>query len=237
MMSFFKNRVKSIAAVLLSVLLVTLCSCTTKQEKAICELLCGAEWINNDGIGISFESGGDFAVSGGRLWDGRYYYNGADGVLTFRCGEESADCKLLFCDENYLCINYSGQTSIFKNADSQIDDSILPSAQQYFKSGDSLLFYVLSYENGLLYVAPYDYDRDTDELFEYQKYSLNASENISFSSVTVTVDNGKETVEHFVLDEEESKYVGEYYCGGFAYFDSNGNVSDIVFYGVTEIWG
>lgn len=237
MMSFFKNRVKGIAAVLLFALLITLCACATKQEKAICELLCRGEWINNDGTGICFESGGDFAVSVDKLLYGRYSYNGEDGVLTFARGEESADCKLLFCDENYLCINYSGQTSIFKNSESQIDDSILPSVQQYFKSGDSLLFYVLSYENGVLYVAPYDYDRDTDALFEHQKYSLNASENISFSSVAVTVDNGKETIEQFVLDEEESKYVGEYYCSGFAYFDSDGNVSDIVFYGVTEIWG
>ena len=93
---------------------------------------------------------------------------------------------------------------------------------------------ILGYENGMLTVTNYDYEKDTASDFEL--WTLPAQEDISFSEVLVTIENGKETIEVTTLTEEDYENLGEFYTAGYVEMNRDGEVASIVFYGDTIIY-
>lgn len=88
---------------------------------------------------------------------------------------------------------------------------------------------ILDYNDGILTVSSYNYENDAAENFEI--WTFPASENISFSTVTVTIENGNETLEHTVLSEDDYEYIGEFYTSGYLEINYDGQVESVVFYG------
>ncbi len=215
-----------------------------------CKYLPDGEWVRRDEklkeeLHITFKQDGEYAYrcdcgkhtgDFDALQSYRYDAQSKKIALSGRDGA-SAELELLYADEDYLILKFDDGVHIFKDNASEIYDTVHVGAVQYFPEGERALLTALSYEDAVLTVAPYNYDADAKEFFKDRIYQLATGDDVVFSSVNVTVDNGKPHVETFELDREELLYVGEYYTSGFFMFDAEGNVDRIIFYGENWIDG
>lgn len=97
-------------------------------------------------------------------------------------------------------------------------------------------FEYIFYENGELKVAPCNYDADTAESFAQNIFELDTSKDVTFFSVSVTVEEENQAVERFELSEIDFSYIGEYYHTGYVGFNNSGKVTEVVFYGTLEVY-
>lgn len=239
--------VLSIASTVLLVIIVAV-NCLAKDKSYELEFLTDASWVHYDdklgeNLNISFHENGEYAyycdcgepVGDSDIYD-KYSYNPENHIITLSgLDGEASTIEVLYYDDNYLCLLFEEGTVTFKNQEAPIDDEILSSARQYVGEEVKPFLSVLGFENGKLTAAPHNYDKDASESFADNIFELKASQDISFSSVSITIEGAKEDVEFIKLTEADYPNIGEYHHMGYIEFNRRGEVASVVFYGTTEI--
>ena len=231
---------------LLSLLLIALICVSCKGQSNVLE---GTTWTNPSAtdkkISISFLDNGEFYTNLGSedtdnnlsLFNKWEYNKSKNQIALTRTGGEKATLRVLYLDEHFITVGSKSGVVSLKNQESKLETKIDESARKYIADGHDLWIHVLSFKNGVLTVAPLNYDGDAKDMFAEYICELATDENAKFSSVSVTNDNGKIEVEHFVLNESQLSEIGEFYTGGCVKFNAAGEVESMVFYGELIIWG
>ena len=226
-----------------------LCSCSSasKLPNDNCDFLINADWEGNDTQCvnvINFKEDGSFSnwcYCGSPVGDGdlieKFCYRSTDrSILLLDSENEIIETgNILYVDDLYLIVDLWERCYVYENLN---QERPIPhaSALEYtgFEEMTKPFLTVLSYDNGMLTVSSYDYDGDASSDFEV--WTLPVSEDFSCSTVSVTVENGSDSIEVSKLTESDYTYLGEYYTGGYFEINRNGEVSNIVFYGELIIW-
>lgn len=201
------------------------------------------DWIRNvdDTEHISFHRDGSFsywcscgsAVDDYDLYDSFEY---KDSVLTVKGGDDSALINVIYYDGYYLCLYLEQQQECRVFVDSDYADSPYVEHDPHgFVSDNWVELHILGYDGIALKAAPLNYDGDAKKDFEEYIKELKVTDDIEFYCVTTVDDKGEVTTEHFKLEAEDMEYIGEYYTGGYAQLDAEGNIRYMVFYGKTII--
>lgn len=212
------------------------------------KFLTDASWVHYDdnigeNINISFRENGEYfyccdcgePVGDSDIYDS-YSYEPENHTITLSGPDgETSTIEVLYYDDNYLCLLFEEGTVTFKNEKAPIDDEALSSVKEYVGEEGKPFLSVLGFENGKVTLAPNNYDKDAAESFAENIFELKASENISFSSVSVIIEGNKEDVEFFKLTEGDYPNIGEYHNVGYIELNDKGEVASVVFYGTTEI--
>lgn len=231
---------------LLSLAFFVLCSCG-KSKGDDASLLINADWEGNDGSctnSITFFEDGGFSNScacGSPVGDGdcvdSFLYNKREKtVALYSEGEIMETAKILFLDDMYLVIDVWGKAYSYQNNDAAYLPEINEAVKQQTTLEDTIkpCLSVLEFGGEELIVSSYEYDRDSAALFE--EWTLKAAEDITFDSISVTIENNETKIDYYTLTKEDYQYVGEYYTGGYFYFNDAGEVEHITFYGELIIY-
>lgn len=165
------------------------------------------------------------------------YSEANNALILTDINKANATANILYYDKHYLVIGCNNKVFTFKNEDNLPADSYMQSAAEYIENSGAPFLTVLKYNEDKITVAPYNYDADAADGFSSCIYNINTSDNIIFSSVTVTVDNGQESVEYYQLNSEDIEHIGEYYTNGYIIFNDNYEIISIIFYGELHIYG
>lgn len=215
----------------------------TKEEK----LLIDAEWVGHDGRcenHITFKEDkffGNSCACGEPVGDGDlsevFSYNEKDDTIDlYDCdGELVETAKILFLDKYYLVIDVWDSVYLYEN-----HNAVLPTAHEEVKDDvhgeiTKVCLDVRDFSDGELTVTSYGYDGDTPDMFK--KWKLKVSSDAVFKSVTVVDDNGNVQVENVTLTEDDYEFFGEYHTTGYFEINPQGEVTSIIFYGETVIYG
>lgn len=243
---------KLVAAILLSLLLVG-CAGAENTAQTLpagdgCAFLTDADWEGNDGRCVNvirFGEDGSFSNwchCGSPVGDG-------DLAETFRYDAESrsftlydtedlkvATGRILYCDSMYLVVTLWDGCYVYRNLESP-GPEVRACAQAAVGvwEEDMPCLTVLGLEDGLLSVSACNYDGDAPDGFGI--WQLETAEDVRFSCVTVTDDNGTETVETLELGTGDPERIGEDFTYAYLRFDADGRVTRVVFYGETVISG
>ena len=168
-----------------------------------------------------------------------YSYDAEEKVINLSGPDDfKSEIKVLYYDDNFLCLLFDDGEVTFKNNNAQYStDEVDIDAVKYVGEDTKAYLFLLDFDGENMTFAPSDYETDTKELFEDYITELKASENITFSSVSVTIDNGKKTVDYKELTEADYPDIGEFYNIGYVDFNEKGEVNSVVFYGTLEIMG
>jgi len=164
-----------------------------------------------------------------------YTYDGEEKTITLMGGSDRDWIRVLYADDNYLCLEFSDGVVSFRNRDSGIDDSVRECARQYIPSDVILRLSILGYADDSLTVAPYEYDADAADRWEAMVTTLPAADDIAFTSISITVEDGQEEMLAVTLSESDQANIGEFYTSGFLKLDNHGTVTAVYFYGETII--
>jgi len=212
------------------------------------EFLTDASWVHYDdnigeNINISFRENGEYfyhcdcgePVGDSDIYDS-YSYEPENHTITLSGPDgETSKIEVLYYDDNYLCLLFEEGTVTFKNEKKPIDDLVLSSAKEYVGDEGKPFLSVLGFENGRLTLAPHNYDKDAADSFAENIFELKGSQDISFSSVSLTIEGDKEAIEFVKLTEDDYPNIGEFHHMGYIEFNDKGEVASVVFYGTTEI--
>ncbi len=203
------------------------------------------DWIRSvdDTEHISFHRDGTFSYwcSCGNPVDNYDMYDSyeyKDDVITIRGYDADTSMRVIYGDEQYLCLYLEDQGEIRIFTDSEYAENIHIEHDPAEHAGLGWAnLHVLDYDGESITFAPFNYDRDAHLEFDEYIRSVPLAENVEYYSVTTIDDNGEVTTEHFKLEAEDIQYLGEYYTGGYVHFDTEGKIRYIVFYGKTVIMG
>ncbi len=239
---------KRIFALLL--VLLMLCGCSNGKKAAKkevpksdpCDFLINAEWEGNDEQCvnvIAFKKNGGFSnwcycgspVGAGDVTE-KFRYRVSDrSVLLYDCDDELVETgKILYADNTYLIIDLWQRAYVYENLNAY-RPSVHTDALEYTGTEEMSkpCLTVLDYKDDTLTVSAYNYDKDAADNFEV--WELKAANDITFSSVSVTVENEIPTVEVYTLTEEDYENIGEFFNYGYCEINRDGEVQSIVFYG------
>ena len=208
------------------------------------------DWSRRDenlgeALNITFTKDGEYyyncdcgePVGNSDIYDSYEYDKETQTIKLSGCDGEKDEIKVLYADSNYLFLMIDGCAHIFNNSLSKSEEPYHKDAEPYMPRGASALVAVLSYEDGVLTIAPYDYDGDAKKMFTDRIYTLEADDDIYFHTVSVTVENEIEVyMEEFRLDDEDVSHIGEYFTHGYMSIGEDGQVEQITFYGETIIY-
>ena len=233
---------KKLSIFLLS--LAMLCGCSNTKEiiSDDCDFLIHANWEGNDTQCVNviiFREDAGFSnwcfcgspVGGGDVSE-EFRYRALDRAIILLDGEGEIieTGTVMYVDDMYLIVDLWERCYVYENMDVERPTPRL-CALEYTGTEEvsKPCLTILGYENGLLTVSAYNYDHDAPDNFEV--WTLPVSEDFSCSTVSVTVENGKETVETTQLTETDYEHIGEYYTSGYLEMNYDGEVASIVFYG------
>ena len=252
---------KKILAILLSTsIILTACGkekiqnryeeTTTFPKGDKCEFLIDADWECNDAQCVNVirfnkdKSFSNWCYCGSPVGDSDiiigYSYNEAEKSVTLYDdeGEEYEKGKILFCDKQYLIIDIWNDTFIYENLKAKRPEVLSSVYEDVFgvegEDETKAFVTILTYENDKMVVTDYNYDGDTDDLFE--KWELPVSDDVTFKSVTVTITNGIEDVKIEILTKDDIKDEDNSGFSGYITVNPEGEIDSVVFYGSTEIW-
>ncbi len=202
--------------------------------------------VTGEGLNITFTEDGEYfyacdcgePVGNSDLYDS-YAYNAKTGVITLSGPDgEKAQAKLIYCNENYLCLVIDGAFTLFDNLNSPAADEVHESALNMIPENAPALS-ILGFDEDKkgLTVASYNYDGDAPELFKDAVCDLELADRIDFYSVSVTDDNGETRVSKSPVMPYNYAAIGEDHSYGYLTFDDEGKVTGAVFYGETVIEG
>ncbi len=230
---------------LLSLLLIALLCVSCKGQSNVLE---DTTWINpsasDNKISLSFLENGEFYTNLGAedadnnlsLFDKWKYNKSKKQIELTKAGGEKSTLQVLYLDEHFIALKSKSGVVSLKNQKSKLDTRIDDSAKQYVTDGHDLWIHALSFQNGILTVAPLNYDGDAKAMFEEYICELKVSQNAAFASVSVTKENENTEVEHFELNEKQHSEIGEFYTGGCVKLNAAGEVESMIFYGELIIW-
>ena len=214
----------------------------TKEEQS----LVNAQWVGNDGKcenRIRFNKDKSFINScacGDPVGDGdlveSYTYNKDNTISLFDCdGALVETAEILFLDKTYLIINVWDKIYTYANQKAEVPVMHEEVTKHQESTEQFACLAILEYKDNAITVASHYYDGDAKK--DFKLWQLDASENITFNSVTVIDNNGAVSVENKELTQEDYQYIGEYYTHGFIEFDEEGKVHHVTIYGETTIYG
>lgn len=239
----------SVSALVVCILLVMSLLYVKNEKRIHPEFLYNARWSRysqeaDENFNITFTKNGKFhyesesgkSVKGLEKFN-RYSYNERFDRITLS-GEGSNDLALIkYYDNHSLAILFDDGVHIFKNKNNLIESVNVDSIKEYVDTENSIELYVRGFKDGLLTVAPYDYDGDAKKNFSEYIKNLKTDSDVKFTSVTIYSESGKEDITVYELSEEDYKHIGEYYTSGFLRFDEWGDVCEVVFFGITTVYG
>lgn len=240
-----------VSAVTATVIILTKKDAAKLSDPSPCDFLTEGDWFKPDSITeenliIRFHKNGEYAffcecgepVGNSDVYD-HYSYDKEKNII-YLSGPESdiREIKVVYYDDHFLILNFKEEgTLIFRNKNNLADETLLGDAEKHINKPEMAFVTLLGFEDGLLTVAPFNYDRDSHKLFADNIFKIKASDSLKCKSVSVTVDNGVSDTEIKKLEESDHQFIGEYYSGGYIKFDSKNEISEIVFYGSLEIYG
>jgi len=200
---------------------------------------------NEESLVVSFRENGEYAffcecgepVGDSDLYD-KFLYDKKEKVIRLTGPvSDILEIKVKYYDKFFLVLEYPEEgTLIFQNKKSPVLDELLGDAEKYINTDNSVLLSFLEYNDNILKVAPYNYDRDSHKLFKDNIFEIKASENLKCKSVSVTVTKGNAVTEVKNLNASDFENIGKYYTHGYLTFNKNNEAAEIVFYGATEIY-
>jgi hypothetical protein len=138
--------------------------------------------------------------------------------------------KILYVDRWYLIVDLWGGVYVYENMDESRPEVALEAIELTGVEEITKPFLtILDFDGKMFKVSSHDYDKDAASDFEVWKFA--AAEDIQFTSVSVTVEDGARKVESKTLTSADIENVGEFYTVGFFAIDREGKVKSVVFYG------
>lgn len=217
-----------------------------KNSAKGCEKIAGIEWVSNTEScynNLFFGENGEFnnycdcgePVGYADVIESYSYSDSKKTVTLLSDGEAEGKGKILYCDEHYLIIDMFDEVITYTNAKKRLNE-VRKCALEYTGTDDltKAQLAVLGYEGGKLKVSQYEYDADAAA--DFTVWELPCAEDIKFTDVSVTVENGKETVEYNTLSKSDYEGIGEFYHNGFVEMNEDGKVSGVIFYGELIIY-
>ena len=220
-----------------------LCGCSsTKLPNDACDFLIEANWEGNDAQCvnvISFKEDGGFSnwcycgspVGDGDLVEG-FRYRASDKTIHLLddSNEVIETGTVQYVDDMYLMVDLWDGCYVYENMNVE-RPTPRTCAVEYIGTEEisKPYLHILSYENGMLTVSSCNYDGDASESFE--RWTLLAQEDITFSEVIVTVENETETFEVSQLAEKDYENIGEFYTNAYVEMNREGEVASVIFYG------
>lgn len=202
--------------------------------------------VTGEGLNITFTEDGEYfyacdcgePVGDSDLYDS-YAYNAKTGIITLSGPDgEKAEAKLVYCDDNYLCLVIDQAFELFEDLDSPPAAEPHESALNMLpEASPALAILGFDKEKNTLTVAPGNYDRDAAESFKDAVTELELSERPDFYNVSVIIENGEARVSKSPIMPKSYAAIGEDYTYGYVTFDDEGRVNGAVFYGETVIEG
>lgn len=212
------------------------------------EFLYNAEWSRyseelGESLEITFEKNGGYSYScecgrhsvASDKYE-RYSYNKRFDRIELSKGHIVKSVDLLYFDKHTLCLLFDDGVHTFENKKDPMGLEVTESIKSRVDDVNAPHLTVLGLNGGRLTVAPYNYDGDSVKLFEDYIRELPVADGLKCISVDVRIENGAEQVEVQELNDEDKEYIGEYYTGGFLKFNEYGEVSEIIFFGITEVY-
>lgn len=234
---------KKIIIFILSTIL--LCGCSiNKLPNDNCDFLINANWEGNDTKCvnvISFGENNEFSnwcYCGSPIGDSdlveNFRYSASDKMIYLLDENEEIieTGNIKYADNMYLVVDLWGSCYVYENIDMEKTIPRDCALEYVFKDNLTKPFLqVLDYKNGTLTVSAHDYDGDAAADFDI--WTFDTDENISFLNVEVRVENGKESIEVLELTKDDYENIGDFYTGGYFEINEEGKVVSIVFYGET----
>ena len=146
-------------------------------------------------------------------------------VLFVGCTDEN----LLYQDNCYLVEKGENGVSVSVEVIASCIPSVYDAVKEEIDVTNMPCLAILNYKDGILTVSSFNYDGDAKD--EFKLWKLDADDNITFKSISVTDTNGDISIENTVLPKEEYKYIGEHYTYGYFRFNDIGKVTKVIFYG------
>lgn len=242
----------AIGLILLGVLLSKKDNCdgeTPGDESNGSGLLTRYAWKSCDGDiacteTVSFREDGSFSYSCGcgspvldyDLFDS-YEYDVENKVITLK-GDGTREIKVLYCDETSLFLKLSdGTFKYFINKNAVTVDEIYDFVREYFDNAQ--LYTVIKEEkDGVLTLLPQHYSTDERERFEGFEYRAPLARDAKAYTLYARIENGEESFEY-----EEISFEGAFenednsYTCAYVDFNEVGEITTVIIYGATEIWG
>ena len=220
-----------------------LCSCSLKESDN-CDFLIEANWEGNDAQCvnvISFKEDGGFSnwcycgspVGDGDMVEG-FRYRASDKTIQLLDEKNKVmeTGTIQYVDDNYLIVDLWNRCYVYENMN--VERPTPKSCALEYVGTEEIskpYLHILGYENGMLTVSSYDYDKDASANFE--TWTLPVQKDIVFLDVSVMVENKTENVEVSQLTKEDYEYIGEFYTNGYVEMNHEGEVASVVFYGET----
>ncbi len=231
-------------------LLVTtlLCGCSNIQKLPhdTCDFLIHANWEGNDTQCTNIISfGEDFSFSnwcacGSPVGDGdlceKFCYDAKNHSIFLLDSEDNVieTGTIMYADDWYLIVDLWDRCYVYENLDLEHPTPYSDTLKYIgIEEMSKPCLMILGYNDDTLTVSAHNYAHDASSDFE--TWTLNASQDISFSTVTVTVENGVATTEASQLTQTDYKHIGENYTYGYVEMNHQGQVTNIIFYGETII--
>ena len=245
--------------ILAVVLCLSLVSCTGEKnkgkdketyikntEKNCPEFLYKYNWTHYDENNteyISFKKNGEFSYCYGNSSSVEHYgaynsytYNEEEKRIELSGPDDSETASLIYYDENYLVLNFEKRgVQVFVTEEFAAEEYLPHENMEVYASQNWVCLMVLSHNDSVIQIAPYNYDKDSYDLFAPYITTFEQANDISFKFVGSVTENGEKITKHYDLDENKIEYVGEYYTSAYLHFDKNGMIDQGVFYGSLEI--
>ena len=240
-----------IALVLIIGAVVAVILIKSSRKSDDCQFLINGDWTHYDSnigenLNITFTEDFEYMyncdcgepVGNSDCYD-TYSYDAEEKVINLSGPDDfKSEIKVLYYDDNFLCLLFDDGEVTFTNNNAQYStEEVDIDAVKYVGEDTKAYLCLLDLDGENMTYAPSDYEADTKEMFEDYITELKASDDIKFSSVTVTIDNGEKTVDYFELTEADYPDIGEFYNIGYVGFNDKGEVTSMVFYGTIEIYG
>lgn len=204
--------------------------------------------VTGEQLNISFHPNGEYVyycecgepVGDSDLFD-THYVDLENGVIELSGPDGMRDrLEVLYTDKHYLCLMIDGTATVFRNARDEVPLDYHPSVEDYFTEDDYVRLTFLSYRDGIVAAAPYNYDKDAHGSFADCISSLRLADGVFVSALTVTVDHTAgciPQINYTTLTSDDYGYIGDHYTCAYAVFDTRGELCEVIFYGSNEIWG
>lgn len=166
----------------------------------------------------------------------KYIYHKDKNKIEFLGNDISEFADLVYYDEYYLLMNFENSgLAVFLNEKFTENEFAPHESMDVYASQGWVYLTVIGYNDEIIQLAPYDYDKDSFDLFEPYIRLIEHNNDISFSFVGSVTENGETIKKHYEFDQNKKDAIGDYYTVAFLHFNNEAEIDQGVFYGSLEI--
>lgn len=166
-----------------------------------------------------------------------YKYNDKNNTITLK-GDDKREIKVLYCDETALFIELpDGTFKYFINEEAITVWQEYDFVMEYLEKAQ--LYAVIKEErDGFLTLLPQHYSGDEKERFEGYEYRAPLAKDAKAYTLYARIENGEESFEYNEIPFEGAfENVDNSYTCAYVDLNEKGEITTVIIYGATEIWG